>query len=123
MMKSILFLNACLVALSSAGAQPLLRAFPEAERFGAATPGGRGGRVHLVTSTEDYINYVCNYLKAGPSTRKSAATDIFDPGDNMARIYLADNYLEGDPEHTEDNVLLLDPPKGVDEVDFLNDSS
>ena len=78
--------------------------------------GYRGG---YTREAPTYVNYVGNYLRAGPSTRESAATDVFDPGDDMARIYLADNYLEGDPEHTANNVLLLDPPRGVDESAFL----
>ena len=38
----------------STKAEELLPAFPEAEGFGAFTPGGRGGQVLFVTTLEDY---------------------------------------------------------------------
>jgi formylglycine-generating enzyme required for sulfatase activity/pectate lyase len=65
-----------------------------------------------------YMNYVGNYLMPGPSTRSSAVTDLFQPGDDMARIFLADNLLIGYPEQTQDNRLLIDPPKGADRDAF-----
>ncbi len=54
-MKSLFLLNVCLSALSFVDQQLLLRAFPEAEGFGAATPGGRGGKVYFVRTLDDYI--------------------------------------------------------------------
>ncbi len=65
-----------------------------------------------------YVNYVGNYLKPGPSTRHSAVTDLFEPGDDMARIYVQGNELEGHAAETGDNALLVDPPKGADEDSF-----
>jgi pectate lyase len=49
-------------AAKAANADATLRAFPGAEGFGATTPGGRGGRVFLVTSLAD----------AGPGTLREA---------------------------------------------------
>ncbi len=78
--------------------------------------GYRGG---YTTVGPSYINYVGNYFRAGPSTRASTATDVFDIGDDYLRIYLSENYLEGDPQHTANNALLLDTPSGVDSGPLL----
>jgi formylglycine-generating enzyme required for sulfatase activity len=78
--------------------------------------GYRGG---YTTEGPSYINYVANYLRAGPSTRDATADNVFDAGDDMLRIYFKDNYLEGDAAHTADNGLLLDLPNGADEDAFL----
>ena len=40
--------------VSGAEIQNRLRAFPGAEGFGAYTPGGRGGKIYVVTTLEDY---------------------------------------------------------------------
>ena len=73
-----------------------------------------GYRAGYTREAPCYMNYVGNYLKPGPSTRRSAMTRLFQPGDDMARIFLQDNLLVGHPEETQDNRLLLDPPKGSD---------
>ena len=39
---------------SATGGEHRLRAFPGAEGYGAYTPGGRGGKVYLVTTLEDF---------------------------------------------------------------------
>ena len=79
--------------------------------------GYRGG---YTSEGPSYINYVGNYLRAGPSTHASTADDVFDAGDDMLRIYFKDNYLEGNAAHTADNTLLLDLPAGVDDASFLD---
>jgi len=48
-----LVLLACVTA--NAAESPQVRAFPEAEGFGAYAQGGRGGRVIAVTTLEDYV--------------------------------------------------------------------
>ncbi len=68
-----------------------------------------------------YINYINNYFKAGPSTRRGIRREtIFDPGDDMARLYLSGNVLEGDPARTADNRLFVSHQKGWDREEFLN---
>ena len=55
------------------------------------------------------LNYVNNYIKAGPSTQKITVGGILDPGDDMARMYVSGNVLAGQDEPTRDNRLLLLP--------------
>jgi hypothetical protein len=54
----------------------------------------------------EWVNYVGNYLKAGPSTRKQQrlfhdGVDVVMPGS----LYLADNILDGNAEVNQDNWL------------------
>ena len=46
---------ACLALTGAAVAAEKVRSFPGAEGFGAHTPGGRGGKVLLVTNLKDYV--------------------------------------------------------------------
>ncbi|MCP4643743.1 MAG: pectate lyase [bacterium] len=43
------------ICLAMVAAADVVPSFPEAEGFGANTPGGRGGQVLLVTTLEDYV--------------------------------------------------------------------
>ncbi len=73
--------------------------------------GYRGG---YTTEAPCFMNYVANYLKAGPSTSKSVRTRTFDPGDDMARVFFQDNVLAECPEETANNVLLIRVPRDSD---------
>lgn len=55
-----------------------------------------------------FSNYINNYFKPGPSTRKGAARRVFDPGDDMPRMYLTGNILEGNEDATQNNALLVE---------------
>jgi len=73
--------------------------------------GYRGG---YTTEAPCFMNYVANYLKPGPSTRESVRTKIFEPGDDMARVFFQDNILAGYSEETANNALLIRAPKDSD---------
>ncbi|MDZ4860341.1 MAG: SUMF1/EgtB/PvdO family nonheme iron enzyme [Candidatus Hydrogenedentes bacterium] len=79
-----------------------------------------GYRCGYTRSGPIFVNYVNNYFKPGPSTRKAALTKIFVPGDNMARMFLVGNVLEGVDESTENNTLLVYPPSGHDAAQLRN---
>lgn len=74
-----------------------------------------GYRAGYTSSEPCIMNYVGNYLKPGLSTRQSAVTDLFEPADAMARIYLQNNLLVGHLQETNNNRLLIDPPKWVED--------
>jgi len=63
---------------------------------------GQGERVR--------INYVANYLKPGPSTRRPNHGYAFNPGSLFTTLYLADNFFNGYPDRTKDNWLMIRPP-------------
>jgi formylglycine-generating enzyme required for sulfatase activity/pectate lyase len=77
-----------------------------------------GYRAAYTTEAPSYVNWVGNYLKPGPSTQKSAHTKIFDPGDDMPRVYFSDNFLEGFPAETADNSLFIYPLVKEDAKEF-----
>lgn len=74
-----------------------------------------GYRAGYTSSEPCIMNYVGNYLKPGPSTHQSAVTDLFEPGDAMAQIYLQDNLLVGHLQETNNNHLLIDPPRWIED--------
>jgi len=81
-----------------------------------------GYRAGYTSSEPCIMNYVGNYLKPGPSTRQTVVTDLFEPADVMARIYLHNNLLVEHLQETNDNRLLIEPPEWVeDENAFLDD--
>lgn len=56
-------------------------------------------------------NFVANYFKSGPSTKKSALGNILDPSKTetlpYGKFYVADNELEGLPEGKTENRLMV----------------
>ncbi len=67
-----------------------------------------------------FMNYVNCYAKPGPSTRKSVRGRLFEPGDDMARLYLSGNVVEGDGKATADNRRMVRPVEGADPEAFLS---
>lgn len=69
------------------------------------------------------VNWVGNYYKYGPSTRRSLWYRIFDisgplnDGDPKSRFYFAGNYVFGNEEYTENNILGLENP---DQAELLS---
>jgi len=66
-----------------------------------------------------YINYINNYFKAGPSTTRSARNSVFAPGDDLARLFLSGNVLEGNRAATADNRRFVSHPNGHKRKEFL----
>ena len=57
------------------------------------------------------MNYVGNYLKAGPSTKESVSRVAFKPGATKTQIFLANNFFEGFPEANRDNWKMIKMPE------------
>lgn len=55
------------------------------------------------------INYVANYLKPGPSTSPKARGRAMAPGSRFTRLFLRDSVIEGFPEKSADNWLMVEP--------------
>jgi len=80
-----------------------------------------GYRCLYTRNGPSFLNYVNNYLRPGPSTRKTVATRrILNPGDDMARMYLAGNVLVAAQEPTKDNRLLVEPGDPNKAEEFRN---
>ncbi len=59
------------------------------------------------------MNYVGNYLKAGPSTQDDEYGTAFKVGGAASRIFLADNYIHGFPDSNRDNWLMMRLPRDL----------
>ncbi|MBX3177894.1 MAG: SUMF1/EgtB/PvdO family nonheme iron enzyme [Candidatus Hydrogenedentes bacterium] len=73
--------------------------------------GYRGG---YTSGGPAHVNYINNYFQAGPSTRNTVRTLVFEPADDAPRLFFDGNVLASGPEQTADNRLLIRPPRGVD---------
>lgn len=73
--------------------------------------GYRGG---YTSGGPAHINYINNYFQAGPSTRNTVRTLVFEPADDALRLFFDGNVLADGPEQTADNRLLIRPQRGVD---------
>jgi pectate lyase len=67
------------------------------------------------------INYVGNYLKAGPSTQERMRRFAFAPGSNKTKIFLVDNYMVGEDAKNADNRLLIQPFREQKVEEYLVD--
>jgi hypothetical protein len=77
--------------------------------------GYRGG---YTTAGPAFINYVNNYFKAGPDTKKGVRTRVFEPGDDSPRLFFVGNVLADSPEQTANNQLLIRTLKNADKDAF-----
>ena len=77
-----------------------------------------GGRLAYTREAPSYVNWVGNYLKPGSATTKPSRTRVFDPGDDMPRIYFDANFLEGFPKETSNNALFVSVPNDADAEAF-----
>jgi hypothetical protein len=59
-----------------------------------------------LTQGQLHVNYVANYIKAGPSSQ--ARTPIRVAGPSALRYYICDNVFEGHDDMTADNALFFD---------------
>ena len=57
------------------------------------------------------MNYVGNYLKPGPSTKKSVSRIAFKPGAVQTQIFLKNNFFEGFPDGNKDNWKIIKMPE------------
>ena len=62
------------------------------------------------STTRVRINYVGNYLKPGPSTWPRNRGYAFNPGGLLTTLFVAGNVLEGSPEKTRNNWLMIKTP-------------
>ncbi len=69
-----------------------------------------GGRAAYQTEAPCCFNYADNYFKPGPNTTPTAIKSIFSAGDSLAKIYIARNFIEGNPQLTADNTLAMNTP-------------
>lgn len=74
-----------------------------------------GNTVCYTSFAPCYLNFVNNYFKPGPITSDKSKKRIFVPADDMPRIYLQGNILEGVPELTADNDKMVCTPSGKGE--------
>lgn len=77
--------------------------------------GYRGG---YTSGGPAFINYVNNFFQAGPDTRDSVRTTVFEPADDVPRLYFNGNVLAGGDAESRDNRLLIRTPRGWEDDHF-----
>lgn len=66
------------------------------------------------------VNYVGNYYRPGPDTRRPE--QIFRVSSPHTRMYLADNFVEGAPEVTQNNLSGVTTDEGISRDDLTVDT-